>query len=160
MLLYFPVLAFSKTAFFKAQIVTVMLMFYSHFNDLKLVSHQNKLKSYFLLHNRYKTALKEIRVLRKLRDLNWFGVPKLYGACVAPNEIMYAVSRVKGTPLCSGVGANSTCLVVRELNSYILHTSKPTLATLTFLSKVRPFFARCCFSINMFSMLIYYSNLI
>ena len=85
---------------------------------------------------RYQTAKKEIEALAKLEELKWNGIPKLYGACITPNRVTYAVSLVEGKPLCEGVGNSTSCLMAKKLIKYIVHTTKPTLTTLIYLHKV------------------------
>lgn len=86
---------------------------------------------------RYRTALKEIKTLRELNRLQWKGVPKLYGYCITPTEIVYAVSQIVGRPLCRGMGISMSCAIARDLAEHIETTPDPGLSTLTFLSKVR-----------------------
>ena len=85
---------------------------------------------------RYTKAVLEVDVIRKLSALKWSGFPKLYGACITPNEVTYAVEQIEGNPFCKGTGLNATCYLAKDIMHYIFTTSNANLNALKFLTNV------------------------
>ena len=85
---------------------------------------------------RYHKALLEIENLRKLRTMNWNGIPNLLGACVHQREITYVMMEISAVPLCSGDGLSFDCSISKEMKRFISQQPNAGYSTLLWMSKV------------------------
>uniref|UniRef100_H2ZQX3 Uncharacterized protein n=1 Tax=Ciona savignyi TaxID=51511 RepID=H2ZQX3_CIOSA len=92
---------------------------------------------------RYRTALKEVNNLRRLRGLNWSGIPLLLGVCATNTSLTYAVTRVMNArAICPGRGLNVSCFFGEPFRNVLQNKPDPALAALTWVTKVTCFFAQ------------------
>ena len=82
--------------------------------------------------------MREIKNLYKLNKLGFEGAPTIYGSCIEPERIIYAVTRfTDSAEICKGQGIDLSCAMGQDVIAKLRTAKQPGTEALKFLEKVR-----------------------